>query len=398
MADDSRRWNNHMDHKEGNTLLCETVKKFTKQRVQEIQSEPIKTGFDNLDDLLGGGITPGLTVLGAVSSLGKSTLALQIAENMSKQGTTVLFFSMEMTKERIAAKAMSRQIFLTIKKEHPDSLNAIQSDDCNLIQSNDFFYKEKTDTFTEEMWEMVQEAGKTVKEQTRNLHIIEGGLEMQSGQDIYDYVKDFLEHHQEDEKPPVVMVDYLQILTCLNDIAMPKAVVDENIRMCKTIAHELGKQIPVIVISSVNRENYNKPIAFESFKESGNIEYTADVVLGLQLSAAREANGRYFDMNAEKAACPRRVEVVTLKHRYHQCDGIAAFDYYAKFDCFEEKSQPQISTKPARRYAGHTNAAGKKPEAVKKKATEMSRKEFEAWLKENSGRDEDGRDNGHTHQ
>ena len=116
MADDSRRWNNHMDHKEGNTLLCETVKKFTKQRVQEIQSEPIKTGFDNLDDLLGGGITPGLTVLGAVSSLGKSTLALQIAENMSKQGTTVLFFSMEMTKERIAAKAMSRQIFLTIKK------------------------------------------------------------------------------------------------------------------------------------------------------------------------------------------------------------------------------------------------------------------------------------------
>lgn len=40
----------------------------------------VKTGFPALDQLLGGGLSPGLTVLGASPGLGKSTLALNIAE------------------------------------------------------------------------------------------------------------------------------------------------------------------------------------------------------------------------------------------------------------------------------------------------------------------------------
>ena len=47
--------------------------------------------------------------------------------------------------------------------------------------------------------------------------------------------------------------------------------------------------ITIIVISSVNRANYMQPIDFESLKESGGIEYSADVIWGLQLQCLNDS-------------------------------------------------------------------------------------------------------------
>ena len=40
--------------------------------------------------------------------------------------------------------------------------------------------------------------------------------------------------------------------------------------------------VPVIVVSSFNRESYTQPVSMASFKESGGIEYSCDVLIGLQ--------------------------------------------------------------------------------------------------------------------
>ena len=66
------------------------------------------TGFENLDRLLDGGLYPGLYIIGAISSLGKTTFCIQMMDNIAKQGHDVIFFSLEMAAEELIAKAISR--------------------------------------------------------------------------------------------------------------------------------------------------------------------------------------------------------------------------------------------------------------------------------------------------
>jgi len=56
-----------------------------------------KTGFSNLDELTGG-LYPGLYVVGAISSLGKTTFVHQIGDQLAEQGDHVLFFSLEQSR------------------------------------------------------------------------------------------------------------------------------------------------------------------------------------------------------------------------------------------------------------------------------------------------------------
>ena len=86
---------------------------------------------------------------------------------------------------------------------------------------------------------------------------------------------------------------------------------------------------------------------FESFKESGGIEYTADVIWGLQLSVM---NDDIFDkeenlksksekVHEAKKAIPREVELVCLENRYEISSYLCKFDYYAQYDYFIPKNE-----------------------------------------------------------
>ena len=68
----------------------------------------LSSGLAELDELLGGGMFPGLYVLGAPSSLGKTTLLLQMADEMAASGRDVLFFSLEMSRWELLAKSLCR--------------------------------------------------------------------------------------------------------------------------------------------------------------------------------------------------------------------------------------------------------------------------------------------------
>lgn len=69
----------------------------------------IPTGYKDLDALLGGGLlNTGFYILAARPGMGKTTFALAIADNVARQGQSVLFLSLEMSEEQIAAKRLSR--------------------------------------------------------------------------------------------------------------------------------------------------------------------------------------------------------------------------------------------------------------------------------------------------
>ena len=145
---------------------------------------------------------------------------------------------------------------------------------------------------------------------------------------------------------PVIVVDYLQVLQAEKDpetgrkASDTKQIVDYNVTQLKRLSRSL--ELPIFVISSVNRSNYLTPIDFEAFKESGGIEYTADVVWGLQLSAIHDP---IFDKESKikekrekiataKERMPRDIELVCLKNRCGRSRYAAQFTYYPQYDYF----------------------------------------------------------------
>ena len=81
------------------SAFANEIKNF--QRYKEI-----RTGYANLDDEMI--LYPGLYVLGAISSLGKTTFAHQLADQLSEQGNHVLYFSLEQSRLELISKGISR--------------------------------------------------------------------------------------------------------------------------------------------------------------------------------------------------------------------------------------------------------------------------------------------------
>ena len=92
----------------------------------------------------------------------------------------------------------------------------------------------------------------------------------------------------------------------------------------------------------LDNQNYLAQVDFESFKESGGIEYTADVIWGLQLKIM---NSEIFEgekklkqkrdaVRQAKNENPRKIELVCLKNRYGLSSYSCDFLYYARYDLF----------------------------------------------------------------
>lgn len=299
------------------------------------QAQDRKTGFANLDEKAGG-LNAGLYVLAAISSLGKTTLALQMADQIAAQGQEVLFFSMEQSRLEMVSKSLARLTAQADMKTAVTSLSIRKGYLPSQVTAAARQYKERTG---------------------ERLSIIEGNFNCDIGF-IADYIR---RYRQRTGAAPVVFIDYLQILQPAADgktRSSKKDEVDLAITELKRLSRELD--LTIIVISSINRANYMTPFAFESLKESGGIEFTADVVWGLQLACLDE---ELFDkegsikakrkrINEAKAEEPRKIKFVCLKNRYGISSYDCAFAYYPQFDLFVPAQAPADTAqrKPGKKY------------------------------------------------
>lgn len=301
---------------------------FNKNDISRVMVPHVATGISELDALLGGGLTAGVIMLGGHSGMGKSTLALQIAENISAQNVPVFYYSLEMSKIAITAKALSRQIY----KQTGGEMS---------ITSGELLHRGNVEGFSNEMWEEINKAREAVRERCQNLLIIEDRKNNAiSGLKIY---KDVTQYAKKGNA--VVFVDYLQFLSAELEQAEasrmgmmdPRNAIDMNIRYLRQLASEMN--IPVVVINSLNRSSYGKSIGASAFKESGTIEYTADVVLSMQFGVFSDngelKNGERI-ADQEKSKMPRIVDLIALKQRYGRSGERAKvrFHYYSENDFF----------------------------------------------------------------
>ena len=281
----------------------------------------LSTGYSKLDATLGGGLYNSLYVIGGISGLGKTSIVLNILENLAKKEQDVLFISLEMSREELVAKSLSRFTRETVDKRFTPMDYPSQRD----IQNGNFdmeapYFQEGLINYTEA---------------SKHIFIKEANFNYNTELIREDIIK----HKALRGKAPVVVVDYLQVLPCLKDYGDDKKNIDFNITELKRISREYD--IPVIVISSIGRQYYKKPIDFEAFKSSGNIEFTADVVIGLQYSfmadIGNKSDNQIQEMYQEaKAQYPREVQTVILKNRNGSIGEYTNFIYEPKYNYFKE--------------------------------------------------------------
>ena len=292
-------------------------------------SEPIPTGLKQLDEVLGGGLVPGLYGLGAVSSLGKTTLAVQMADAIAASGRGVLFFTIEQSAKEIAAKSLSRYV----AKLHPNYSGFTASEICSPSKR-----KSWGDSFNNVL---LDACNAYALEVAPNLGIQEG-KEQPSVSDVAAVARAWQKQHGQ---APVVFIDYLQLMAAPSERDTDKQATDKNVMQLRQLARDM--QTPIVAISSLNRSSYNEGVTLDAWKESGAIEYGADVLLGLQpegtdeklddTAAAKQRREGMRLYRENKQATERTCEVKVLKNRHGRAEVKIPLVFKTLSSTFEEK-------------------------------------------------------------
>ena len=294
----------------------------------------LPTGFPSLDTLLDGGIYSGLYIVGAVSSLGKTTFCLQIADNIAESGKDVLIFSLEMAKKELIAKSISR---LTCKIDVKESNSTTRAKTTRGILLKGVYKYSQAEN------ELINEAMGEYSKIAKHIYITEGVGNI-TVETIKRKVENFI---RITGRKPLVIIDYLQIIAPSTDYGTDKQNTDKAITALKRLSRD--NDLAILGISSLNRASYNQAVDMGSFKESGAIEYSSDVLIGLQYkgmegisnsetsTAKTEALKIKVD-NTLKAqnGDSQEIQVNILKNR-NGTKGGTVLDFYPKFNYFKEQ-------------------------------------------------------------
>ena len=308
-----------------------------------MKSTTLRTGYQNMDSLQM--LYPGLYVIGAIPSLGKTTLIHQMADQIAMQKQPVLYFSYEQSANELYAKAIARRINMQAKRL-PSSARYQEYTAIELRRGLADGTKEQT-----------EQIDNYIKDVENYLDVIECNFDCP-----VETIQAIVEKKIASAPtcpPPVVIIDYLQVIhaSTVNEKVMTdqRLSVDHIIKSLKQMQKQ--NNLTVIVISNLNRMNYMLPVDFESFKESGGIEYTADVIWGMNLTLTSDPDFEYRFTNSKtgarkerslrekrkmlknaKGAEIRDIEVAILKNRFGPVGISLYFEYEPKYDTFMASS------------------------------------------------------------
>ena len=275
------------------------------------------TGFEILDSEQP--LPPALIVIGAEPGTGKTTFCYQLAEQIvsNNENEFAIYVSYEMSRLELFAKTLTRQTKIANDK----------------AKQNGGKQDYPLDSFSAQQGKIPEVTKRIIEEMKQNP--LNFGVYEATSEDDIDNLLDELEENIADAreknpaiKSPVVVLDYLQIIPHNKD--NHKLGIDGIILKLKEFQRRT--KTTFIVISSINRGSYfnkdNNQPSLAAFKESGSIEFTADVAWLLI-------------RDKTKVNTPYKVTLVCLKNRFGVTGYEVNFDFYAAENLFEESDTPQ---------------------------------------------------------
>jgi replicative DNA helicase len=256
-------------------VLHEEIDKLEELSRKDAGLTGTPSGFMDIDNLTGGFQPGNLIVVAARPSMGKSTLATNIAENAAiDHGLPVALFSLEMSETELAHRFIASQAKVSsdelrkgrVKADRwPKVLRAVEK-----LAAAPIFIDDSSDIGVLEM-----------RAKARRLHARHSGLGL-------------------------IVVDYLQLVRPDGRADSRVEQVGQISRGLKILARELD--IPVVAVSQLSRavESRNPPIPMLSdLRESGQLEQDADVVMFVY-------RDEYYDAESERLG---EADIIFAKHR-----------------------------------------------------------------------------------
>lgn len=239
----------------------------------------LATGFEGLDRILGGGLRPGLYLIGAPPGAGKTTLALQICDHLAQNGRKCLFFSVEMEPQAIVAKSLARMTWdgLSAELPRPGTPPGCAIRPARAWTAREIMYTTTRGTVSDAA---LNDARARRRAWGGSMTIVPheaAGTPAQIVEAIAGYTRNA------GSRPACVVIDYLQRLTPDRPSDDTKKALDSACRAFALAAHGQDTRCAIILIASLNREaNKAAKITLESFSGSAGIGYEADCALGLR--------------------------------------------------------------------------------------------------------------------
>ena len=234
----------------------------------------LTTGFVSLDKYTSGLQKSDLIIVAARPSMGKTAFALNIAQQAALKGdTSVLIFSLEMSKEQLGQRLLSMEAKVEMQKLKTGNL-------------------ERAD------WDQIYEAidklstAKIYIDDTPGISVLE--------------IKNKSRRLKAEKGLDLIVIDYLQLMSIEGRVESRQQEISALSRYLKQLARELD--CPVIVLSQLSRapeqRSDHRPV-LSDLRESGSIEQDADIVMFLY-------RDEYYNPETDK---PNICEINIAKHR-----------------------------------------------------------------------------------
>ena len=246
---------------------------------------PIMTGFNDLDELLGGLHRSDMVVLAARPSLGKSSLAINMSLSAAKGGAVVGMFSLEMSRDQLAMRMVAGEAEVDAQRLRLGLYTEAEErrviDSIGSLSELPIYID---DTPLQGIVEMRSKA--------RRLHI-ERGLDM-------------------------VVVDYMQLIQGQSSRGDSRVQeMSEITRSIKGMARDLS--VPVLGVSQLSRavegRTSHRP-QLSDLRESGSIEQDADVVMFIYRDDVYHTEDEWASRFPDRPYPKNVAEIIVAKHRH----------------------------------------------------------------------------------
>lgn len=289
--------NQRTDYTSIQEVLTANLKQIDEAAKNKDKLVGIPTGFKDLDAKLNGLQKSNLVIIAARPSMGKTALALNIAQQTAvKSNSSVIIFSLEMSKEQLGQRLLSVQSRVEMQKLQKGELDRKDWDRVNMALDD------------------MQDAP-IVIDDTPGISLMEirnkcRRLKVEKGLDL-------------------IVIDYLQLMNSPDKSDSRQQEISAISRQLKLLAREMD--CPVIALSQLSRAPEQRPDHrpnLSDLRESGAIEQDADIVLFLY------RDDYYNKENSEK---PGICEINIAKNRSGPTDTVE-LTWVARYTKFSDKA------------------------------------------------------------